>query len=252
MILVFLLYKPRHKAQSYGPSWWDYFCIVLASLSCIYLIVNYDFVMNSSANSTPTQVTLGWVTIVLLLEAARRVMGMVFPLLAVIAILYGLFGNYFPGIWYHRGIDYQFMIEHLYLGTQGIWGITTAVTATTVAIYIISGVILMREGTSDFMMRLSLLIAGRTTVRPDNVVELASSFFTMLSGSPAANFAVTGNITIAMMKRLVIDKDFAGAVEARVSSRGELAPIVLGAGAVLLAEFVWMPCTQVVDAAVVS
>src|SRR5699024_7031110 len=102
--LFFRCYKRRINRQSVGPYCWDYFCIVLASLSCIYLIVNYDFVMNSSANSTPTQVTLGWVTIVLLLEAARRVMGMVFPLLAVIAILYGLFGNYFPGIWYHRGI----------------------------------------------------------------------------------------------------------------------------------------------------
>lgn len=251
MILVFLLYKPRHKAQSYGPSWWDYFCIVLASLSCIYLIVNYDFVMNSSANSTPTQVTLGWVTIVLLLEAARRVMGMVFPLLAVIAILYGLFGNYFPGIWYHRGIDYQFMIEHLYLGTQGIWGITTAVTATTVAIFIIFGVILMRAGASDFLMRLSLLIAGRTTGGPAKVAVLASSFFSMLSGSAPANVAVTGNITIPMMKRLNYDKNFAGAVEATASTGGQLAPPVMGAGAFLMAEFVGIPYTQVVIAAIV-
>src|SRR5690625_6820401 len=139
-------------------------------------------------------------------------MGMVFPLLAVVAILYGLFGNYVPGIWYHSVIDYQFMNEHLYLGTQGIWRITTAVTATTVAIFIIFGVILMRAGASVFLMRLSLLIAGRTTGGPAKVAVLASSFFSMLSGSAPANVAVTGNITIPMMKRLNYDKNFAGEI----------------------------------------
>src|SRR5690625_6899576 len=96
----------------------------------------------------------------------------------------------------------------------------------------------MRAGASDFLMRLSLLIAGRTTGGPAKVAVLASSFFSMLSGSAPANVAVTGNITIPMMKRLNYDKNFAGAVEATASTGGQLAPPVMGAGALLMAEFV--------------
>ncbi|NYT62682.1 TRAP transporter fused permease subunit [Alcaligenaceae bacterium] len=252
MILVFLFYKPAiSRFSSDKPSWLDYIFMIFIATSCIYLIVNYDFVMNSSATSTMTQIILGWGTVILLLEAARRVMGIIFPALATLAILYGLLGPYFPGAWSHRGIGYDFMIEHLYLGTQGLWGITTAVTSTTVAIFIIFGVILMKSGASGFLMNLSLLIAGRTSGGPAKVAVLASSFFSMLSGSAPANVAVTGNITIPMMKRLNYDKNFAGAVEATASTGGQLAPPIMGAGAFLMAEFVGVSYVNIVIAATI-
>lgn len=252
MILVFLFYKStKNKSALDKTSWLDYIFIVFLIVSCGYLIVNYDFIMNSSATSTTVQVILGWGTVILLLEASRRVMGIVFPLLALTAILYGLFGAYFPGVWSHRGIGYDFMIEHLYLGTQGLWGITTAVTATTVAIFIIFGVILMKSGASTFLMNLSLLIAGRTSGGPAKVAVLASSFFSMLSGSAPANVAVTGNITIPMMRRLNYDKNFAGAVEATASTGGQLAPPIMGAGAFLMAEFVGVSYVNIVIAAII-
>lgn len=252
MILVFLSYKSTKNKRTHNKiSWIDYVFIIFSIVSCGYLIINYDFIMNASATSTTAQVILGWGTVILLLEASRRVMGVVFPGLAAVAILYGLFGSYVPGVWSHRGIGYDFMIEHLYLGTQGLWGITTAVTSTTVAIFIIFGVILMKSGASGFLMNLSLLIAGRTSGGPAKVAVLASSFFSMLSGSAPANVAVTGNITIPMMKRLKYDKDFAGAVEATASTGGQLAPPIMGAGAFLMAEFVGVSYVNVVIAATI-
>ncbi len=254
VVMVFILYKPFLKGDSHPQErlpWYDIVFATFIAISSIYLMINYDLIINSSASSTIVQVILGWGTIILLLEAARRVMGIVFPILALLAILYGFLGPYMPGVWRHNGIDYNFMIEHLYLGTQGLWGITTSVTATTVAIFIIFGVILMKSGASDFFMKLSLLIAGRTTGGPAKVAVLASTFFSMLSGSAPANVAVTGNITIPMMTRLKYDRNFAGAVEATASTGGQLTPPIMGAGAFLMAEFVGIPYTQVVIAAII-
>lgn len=252
VVMALIIYKPFKRANSKSKIFWlDLACIIFVLISCGYLIINYDFIMTSLAESTTAQTVLGWGTVIILLEAARRLMGIIFPALAALAILYGFFGEYFPGVWAHNGIDYKFMIEHLYLGTQGLWGITTAVTATTVAIFIIFGVILMKSGASEFLMNLSLLIAGRTTGGPAKVAVLASTFFSMLSGSAPANVAVTGNITIPMMQGLKYEKNFAGAVEATASTGGQLAPPVMGAGAFLMAEFVGVSYVEVVIAAIV-
>ncbi|WP_438315641.1 TRAP transporter permease [Sporosarcina sp. FA9] len=251
MVMVFIFYKPSLKSKSQSINIYDIIFASFLVFSSIYLIVNYNSIMTSSASSTMVQVIIGWTTIILLLEASRRVMGIIFPILALIAILYGFFGPYMPGIWRHNGIDYKFMIEHLYLGTQGLWGITTSVTATTVAIFIIFGVILMKSGAADFFMKLSLILAGRTTGGPAKVAVLASTFFSMLSGSAPANVAVTGNITIPMMTNLKYDRNFAGAVEATASTGGQMTPPIMGAGAFLMAEMIGIPYTEVVIAAII-
>lgn len=252
VLLVYAIYKSRKSnVLSRRSSWLDVLFIILASSSLLYLIINYNFIMDNPASSTTAGVIFGWMAILLILEASRRVMGVIFPLIALVAIIYGFIGPYLPGIFAHRGFDYRFTVEHLYLSTYGIWGVTTSVTATTVAVFIIFGTLLMRTGGGSFYIKLALLVAGKLTGGPAKVAVIASTFFGMLSGSAPGNVAVTGNITIPTMIRLKYNRNFAGAVESVASTGGQLAPPIMGAGAFLMAEILGISYTQVMIAAII-
>ena len=201
-----------------------------------YMLARYDAMATIGYWASPTDVAVGVVAIALVLEAARRAVGLFFPLLAVLAILYALFGAQIPGALGHRGMDPVYLVEVVFTTTRGLWGVVTGVSATVIAIFVLFGAILFRTGGGQAFMDISLYISGRGTAGVGKMATIASGLFGSLSGSAAANIATTGAFTIPMMKRAGFAPPFAAGVEASASMGGQLMPPIMGAGAFVMAE----------------
>lgn len=214
-----------------------------------YVVIRYPIISGINYYANETDVVLGWILVVLLLEGARRVVGWFLPALALITILYALFGDQIPGSFGHRGIDADYLIEILYTTQRGIWGVVTGISATVIAIYVIFGAILFACGGGRTFMDLSLWIGGRTTGGAAKVAVVSSGLFGSLSGSAAANIATTGTFTIPMMIGRGYSRKFASAVEAVASSGGQLMPPIMGAGAFVMAELLGVSYTTIAAAA---
>jgi len=245
--MIFLLY-PWFKKKI---GWIDIIFTVLGMLSCIYIFVNYVSISMQSGLSIGIQYLIGIMTVLLILEACRRAIGMALPILAIVFILYARFGAYIPGIWGHRGLSIERIFGFLYLTSDGIWSIPLGVSATTVVMFIIFGQFLNEAGVGEFFMEFSQAIAGKMIGGRAQVAVISSALFGTISGSSTANVATTGSFTIPLMKSSGYKPEFAGAVEAVASTGGQIMPPVMGAGAFIMAEMLGMRYFSICKAAAI-
>lgn len=209
---------------------------ICATAACLTILRRADDIMSSLPFAEISDIALTVILIVVILEVARRAIGLIFPVLVLAGLAYALLGQFIPGRFGHRGFDIYFVTETLFLGDLGFWGLLTGVAATTLAAFTLFGALLLHSGGGDAFMKLSMRIGGRTTGGAAKIATIASGLFGMISGSSVANVATTGAFTIPMMKRLGYPRPFAGAVEAVASTGGQLAPPIMGAAAFIMAE----------------
>lgn len=222
----------------------DILFAVVAILVNLYFIQHAERIILHLGYLSPTtmDMAVSFVTVVLIFEAARRALGWVFPSLALITILYALFGNFLlniPGLSHfaHQGYSFGRFFVEMYMGQQGIFqGTLLSVNAKTIAIFIIFGAMLVLTGGGETFIKLAVAIAGRMTGGPAKVSTLSSALFGSINGSTAANTATTGVFTIPLMKRYGYKANFAGGVEAAASCGGQILPPIMGAAAFVLAE----------------
>jgi TRAP transporter 4TM/12TM fusion protein len=252
LVLCFLILPAfRGRSTKERPSTFNIVLAAISAFLCIYIVFSYDRLMESiGLEAMPHEVVMGGVMILLVLEAARRATGIMLPILAAATIMYALMGGYIPGSWGHAGFSYQYVIEYLYLGPEGLWGVLTGISATLVAAFIIFGAILLTTGGADSFMNIALLLGGRSYGGAAKVATVASGLFGMLSGAAIANVATTGNFTIPMMKRLGYRNAFAGGVEATASSGGQITPPIMGAGAFIMSELIGQPYLKIALSAI--
>ncbi len=225
---------------------------VLALASCVYVIVEDERLATAiSIVAQPSEFLLGGALLVLVLDSARRTTGPILPVLALLIIAYTLFGHWLPGSWGHSEISPSYLVEHLYLGMDGIWGTVTGLSAGMITIFIIFGCFLLATNATETFMKVSLIAAGRSPGGAAKVCNVGSAFFGMINGAAVANVATVGNFTIPAMIRLGYRPAFAGAVEATASSGGQITPPVMGAGAFIMAEMLKVPYATVALAAVI-
>jgi TRAP transporter 4TM/12TM fusion protein len=251
-VLCFVLYPARPgRSPAHRPSGVDLLLAAGGLAALGYVLRYYDWIMENPGEVTPTALALGTLLTLVTLEAARRTIGLAFAALAVLAILYGWWGNLVPGIWGHRGFGWVTIQESLYLSTQGILGPVTGISATLVAVFLVFGAVLYHTGGGETFVDLARLLAGRSWGGPAKVSVFSSAFFGTVSGSAVANVVVDGIFNIPLMKRMKYRPEFAAAVEATASSGGQIMPPVMGAGAFIMAELLQVPYVQVAIAAAV-
>jgi TRAP transporter 4TM/12TM fusion protein len=187
---------------------------------------------------------------VLLLEATRRSMGWPLPIIASIFLLYALFGPHFPGLLKHAGNSWSQVVNHQYLTSQGVYGIAVGVVATYVFHFVLFGVLATRIGLGQLFLDVASAVAGKYAGGPAKVSVFGSAMFGMLSGSSVANAVTVGSLTIPAMIRVGYPRHFAGAVEAAASTGGQITPPIMGAAAFLMIEFLALPYSTIVLAAV--
>jgi TRAP transporter 4TM/12TM fusion protein len=198
----------------------------------------------------PLQYVIAIALIVIVLEMARRQIKAALPIVALIALAYGLFGTYLPGEFGHPGMPLDSFLGTLVVAEGGLWGQLTGISVNVVAVFIILGAFVgAGEGGPGFMM-LATRLAGRMRAGPAKVSVLSSALFGSISGSASANVASTGAVTLPAMKRLGYPSSFAAAVEAVASSGGQIMPPLMGAGAFLMVELLRVRYVDIMAAAV--
>jgi len=264
LLLTFSLLKPfALRKKSLSNRVWlfvDIGFFLGTIVTCGFILIKYNWIMEHPAESTPLSLWLGSIGLVLVLEAGRRTVGILFPILTMLFITYAFLGQYIPDIpivgsyleyWGHRGFSLRHVIQVMYLSDQGLWGFVTGISSTLVAVFIIFGGFLVATGAGEHFIDTAVWTTGRFYGGGAKVAIVASGFFGMMSGSAVANVATTGNFTIPLMKRLNYGNEFAGAVEATASTGGQITPPIMGAGAFLMAELLEMPYIQVAVCAVI-
>ncbi|MEL7257695.1 MAG: TRAP transporter fused permease subunit [Pseudomonadota bacterium] len=192
----------------------------------------------------------GCALIVLVLDIARRTLGWILPLIICVFISYALLGPYFPGLLQHPGVKFNTFVSSMYFPQEGIFGVTLWVVSTIVFHFVLFGVIAQRTGLGQLFIDNATILAGRYTGGPAKVSVVSSAFFGTISGSSVANTVSTGALTIPNMKRLGYPGHFAGGVEAAASAGGQITPPIMGAAAFIMAEFLELPYTTIVIAAI--
>ncbi len=232
--------------------WRDAVLAALASGFSLYLVVFFDGIfIQRPGQHTPLDLMIGVIAIAMVLEAARRTMGVFLPLLAIATVLYGIFGPYLPGDLAHRGYSVPRVVAHLYKGTEGIYGIPVGVVATFVFHFVLFGIMAQLTGLGQLFVNLATIAAGRYSGGPAKVSVVSSGLFVMISGSPIANTVTTGVMTIPLMKKVGFSPRFAAGVEASASCGGQVTPPIMGAAAFIMAETLGVPYHQLILVAAV-
>ena len=252
LALVFLLYPMSSKqSKTSGIPFYDYIIGAIGVASALYLVVFFNELTTRAGLPTRTDLIMGFLLIATLLEATRRISNPILPGLAIVSLLYCYFGRSMPDMIAHRGFSIERIINHMYLGTEGIFGTPLEVSSTFVFMFILFGSVLEKTGLGKFIIDLSMALAGWSTGGPAKVAVVSSGLMGMVSGSSVANVCTTGMFTIPLMKSVGYEPHFAGAVEAVASTGGQIMPPVMGAAAFIMAQILGVPYMEVVLAAVV-
>ncbi len=224
---------------------------VFGVVACAYIVRESDNIMTGLPMAENIDIVLCWGLVLLLLELARRTVGLIFPAMVVLMLCYMVFGASLPEPLKHRGFDVYFVTETLFLGDLGLWGMLLGIASTVIAAFTVFGSLLLQSGGGQALLNLSLRVGGRSRGGAAKIATIASGLFGMVSGSSVANVATTGNFTIPMMKRLGYPPAMAAGVESVASTGSQLAPPIMGAAAFIMAELIDMPYADIALGAVI-
>ena len=239
MCLVYLLYPMYGKPGKTIP-WYDYI-LALACVCCgAYHVVNYKALLNRAGSFTKTDIIVSVIAILLLLEAARRVAGMVVVSIGSLFLIYALFGHMLPRtvFLFHAKFTFKRVVCTEWLGTEGILGSPIYVSSTFIFLFLVFATFLKASGVGDWMTGLAMGAFGGQVGGPAKAAVIASALQGTVSGSSVANTVSTGSITIPLMKKTGYRPEFAGAVEAAASTGGQIMPPIMGAAAFIMTEYI--------------
>lgn len=259
--LIFLVFSWNQKGNAappqasafapFGIGIIDWLCAIAVAITSLYVPYVFHDLQFRVGNPDPIDWIMGTVMIVLLLEATRRSVGWPLPIIAIVLMVYALYGRTLPGILAHPGNTWKSVVNHLYLTSQGIYGIALGVVATYVFHYVLFGVLATRVGLGRFFIDLATAATGRFSGGPAKVSIFGSALFGMISGSSIANTVTVGSLTIPAMIRIGYARHFAGAVEAAAATGGQITPPIMGAAAFLMVEYLAVPYQTIIVAAIV-
>ncbi|MBS9402668.1 TRAP transporter permease [Halomonas sp. TRM85114] len=262
MMLAFLMYPLLGPHRTRGPvsGLIDLVFFAGALITGGYLVLFLDEIISRAGFWSQTDIVVGGIAVLTVLEAARRSVGLGMTLIGVVALLYALAGprgelpwlsQFLPGILEHRGYNLDRLLGQLYLGQEGIFGLPLGVAATYIFIFVLFGAFLEVTGAGKFFIELAYAATGRQRGGPAKAAVIASAGMGSISGSAIANVVTTGAFTIPLMKRLGYKPHQAGGIEAAASTGGQIMPPLMGAGAFLIAEYTRMPYLDVVKVSIV-
>ncbi len=249
----------RHKRVDYVHDqipYFDVFFAIMASIVSVYIFLEFNGLVLRSGLPLKTDLVVGCFAILLILEGTRRSVGPPLAVIAFVVLVNCYLGPYFldiPGLSFfaHRGYSVSRIVEHMYLGTEGIFGIPLGVVATFVFHFVLFGIFISKTGLGQLFMDLAMAVAGGTIGGPAKVSVVSSGFLGSINGSSIANTVTTGAFTIPLMKKIGYRPEFAGAVEAAASTGGQLMPPIMGAAAFIMAEFLGIPYIKIATAAII-
>jgi TRAP transporter 4TM/12TM fusion protein len=224
----------------------DIVLALAAAFAGAYLLVFYKELATRPGQPTPMDVATALVGLVLLLEATRRAVGWPMAALATIFIAYSMLGPYMPEVLQHKGASLNRLMSHMWLTTEGVFGIALGVSTGAIFVYVLFGSLLDRAGGGNYMMQVSFAALGHLRGGPAKVAVVSSALNGMISGSSVSNVVSGGIFTIPLMKKAGYGGVKAGAIETMSSVNGQIMPPVMGAAAFLMVEYVGITYAEIV------
>jgi TRAP transporter 4TM/12TM fusion protein len=259
LLMVYLNY-PAFKTTRLGLKFlsiknrippWDFVIAIIACFAAVYIAVDYAGINERYGSPITRDLVIGFILLIMLLEAGRRVIGPALSLIAIFFCLYAFFGPYMPDVIAFKGVSLSRFIGQITMSTEGIYGIPLDVSATIVFLFVLFGAMLEKAGAGQYFIQLALSILGGFKGGPAKAAVMGSGLTGLVSGSSIANIVTTGTFTIPLMKKVGYPATKAAAVEVAASTDGQLAPPIMGAAAFIIAEYVSVPYIEVVKAAAV-
>ena len=238
LTFVFLLFPASRKLSKRTIPFYDYILAIIAIVVGSYWVINYDRLVQSLGQLQTMDFYIGILAVIIVLEGARRAVGLPITIIAGLFLLYAFYGPYMPDFMAHRGQSLDSIVNLMFFSTDGILGTPLAVSSTFIFAFLLFGAFLVKTGVGEYFNDLAIAIAGKLIGGPAKVAIFSSALQGTISGSSVANVVTSGSYTIPMMKRLGYNKNFAGAVEASASTGGQLMPPIMGAAAFLMVEFI--------------
>ena len=250
MVLCFLLF-PLSKRFRNRIQWFDVIAAAVAVAILIYAIEGGEDFTDRATVPNQTDVILGTLFVVLLLEATRRTVGWIVPAVSLAFIAYAMAGPYLPPPWTHRGFGIDQLVGHLFITLEGIFGIPVDVSSSLIILFTIYGAFLQHSGAGKFFIDFSLRIMGNKPNAAGRTVVLSSFLLGGPSGSGVATTVTVGAVAYPMMQKAGFDKNAAGGLLAAGGLGAIISPPVLGAAAFLIAEFLKIGYLDVIWMAVI-
>lgn len=245
LFLAFAISPASSRSGDRVPAF-DWLLGTVGAGCCVFGLVYFKAQALRSGIPTTTDLAIGAVGIVLVLEATRRSMGPFLVLVAVAFLAYSHFGQFMPEVIQHRGASFTRIIEHQWLSSQGIFGVPLGASAAFVFVYVLFGTVFNQAGAGHYIMQLSMAFLGHLRGGPAKVAVVSSGLNGLISGSALANVVASGIFTIPLMKKTGVSGVKAGAIETSASINGQIMPPVMGAAAFIMVEYVGIPYAEVV------
>ncbi|RHZ93981.1 TRAP transporter fused permease subunit [Cereibacter sphaeroides] len=250
ILLAFLAYPALKSSPRDRVPILDW-VLALAGAGCAFYVFLYSRELAATARAglpTQTQIVVGAVGIVLLLEASRRALGPALTVVGAIFLLYAWVGQgwLIPDIIAHSGLSFTSIVNAQWLDTNGVFGIPLGVSTAFVFLFVLFGALLDKAGAGNYFIQLAFAGLGALRGGPAKAAVVGSAMTGLISGSSIANVVTTGTFTIPLMKRVGFTSEKAGAVEVASSVNGQIMPPVMGAAAFLMVEFVGISYVEVI------
>ncbi|MFW6005497.1 MAG: TRAP transporter permease, partial [Desulfonatronovibrionaceae bacterium] len=240
----------RKSNRRYIPVY-DIVFSLLGAISCLYIWWDYENLIYRQGLPNSTDMVMGLILMVVLVEAARRSLGPALAILALFFLSYNFIGPYLPEVIRHSGLPVDFIISDMYLSTTGIFGVPLGVSTDFVFLFVLFGALLDKAGGGKYFIDVAFSALGNYKGGPAKAAVVASGLTGLVSGSSIANTVTTGTFTIPLMKKVGFPPHKAAAVEVASSTNGQLMPPIMGAAAFIMAEIIGMPYLDVVRAALI-
>ena len=250
VFLAFAAYPAMKSSPRHYVPLFDWLLALAGAFCAGYLFLFYSELANRPGLPTTLDLVVAVGGMALLLEAARRALGLPMVILAVVFLIYVFFGQYMPDTIAHRGASLAKGMSHLWLSTEGVFGVALGVSAGFIFLFVLFGALLETAGAGNYFIKSAIALLGHLRGGPAKAAVVASASTGLISGSSIANVVTTGTFTIPLIKRVGYRPDKAAAVEVASSVNGQLMPPVMGAAAFLMVEYVGIPYVQVLKHAI--
>jgi TRAP transporter 4TM/12TM fusion protein len=248
VMLAFLAFPAFSKSPKNRIPYLDYALALVAAFCASYIYLFYEALSLRPGLPTTQDLVVAGVGIILTLEAARRSLGPPLMLVALFFLAYVFFGDstYVPDILRWKGASIEKAMTHMWLTTEGVFGIALGVSSGFVFLFVLFGALLNQAGAGNYFIQVAFALLGHMRGGPAKAAVLSSAMTGLISGSSIANVVTTGTFTIPLMKKVGFSAEKAGAIEVSSSVNGVIMPPVMGAVAFLMVEYVGISYIEVV------
>jgi len=250
MFLGYLAYPAFKSSPRDRMPWHDWVLAIVAGFCGSYLFLFYNDLAGRPGEPTTMDVATAVIGLILLLEVTRRALGLPMTILGAVFVLYVLAGPMLPDVLAHRGASLERLASHMWLTTEGVYGVAIGVSVSYIFIFVLLGSLLDKCGAGNYMMQVSFALLGHLRGGPAKVAVVSSAVNGLVSASSVANVVTGGIFTIPLMKKAGYGGVRAGAIETASSVNGQIMPPVMGAAAFLMIEYVGIPYTDIIRHAI--